>query len=200
MCFLFCSCGSSPSCTLQLGSASLLQAAVIFEHRQQQLQCSARRLSLQLHVLGWTQHSEETNEQTNKQTKKSSLCVLGIAMKSSSQQTRWLSSASSEKSGTGPVGSHPQLLQHPPNKKSNPPQIIQSFRQLLRAGGWTKTKPVPRNLNWSWRGMQRCILSICKGEDTLRGRQLRVQLISNQFRKLRFKNKVKSAIGRGYCL
>lgn len=77
----------------------------------------------------------------------------------------------------GPVDSHPQLLQHPPRKKRKQPQFRCS-RQLSPVWEWTKPKPLPRNLSWSWRGMQRCILSICKGEKTQRGCKLRLQSFS----------------------
>lgn len=44
--------------------------------------------------------------------------------------------------------------------------------------------------------MQRCILSICKGEHTLHGRKLRVQLVSNEFRRLKKTESFLNVVGR----
>lgn len=63
----------------------------------------------------------------------------------------------------------------PQTRRQTGDQVLQASGQ---AGIWTVTRTIQRNHNWSWRRMQRCILYSCKGEETLRGRELHVTFIS----------------------
>lgn len=73
----------------------------------------------------------------------------------------WLFPASSEDQGTGPVDSHRQLLQHPPQKTTNHLYLF-LFSDGTPAGArrnkWIITLRIRRNLSWFTRRMRKRIL------------------------------------------
>ena len=69
----FSSCGSSHPCMLQLGPASPLQAALIFERPQQPLLQSLARRQAENNI----QKKQKKTKKPQKRKKRSSACVLG---------------------------------------------------------------------------------------------------------------------------